>query len=203
MTVMLILLGIVSALLAKSLSIRSRESQKAEALASAQAALNVLSREIANSGFGINANSNSQIASNGIVTADSDATRIHFRANIENVGIISPPAGATVLSTNQPGEDVTYFFDAATDSIVRYDPNDAPQTSVLVNRISLVTFTYFDYVGTNSTGTIATTPTNNTGRVRITVKVGLDPVSGQPNPIEVTFTSDVTLRNSSYMLNQY
>ena len=200
MTIMLVLMGIVSSLLAGALSIRARESQKTDALSAAQAALNSLSRDIANAGFGIYSGSNSRLASNGVVAADSNANQIHVRSNIENVG---PVGGTTVLSTNQPGEDITYFFDAVTKSIVRYDPNDTPQTAGLVNKISSVTFAYYDYSGASSTGTLVTTPTNNTGRVQITVTVQLDPVNGQPNPSSVTFTSDVTLRNSSYMLNQY
>lgn len=203
MVVMLVLLSIVSTLLARSMGVRARESQRTDALTSSQAALNVISREISNSGFGISSASDPRVASNGIVTADSNANRIHIRANVNNVGPTDVPSGSTVLSTNQPGEDVTYFFDAATNSIVRYDPNDTTTTSVIVNQISNVTFQYFDYVGTGSTGTEVTTPSNNTGRVRITVTVRLDPVQGQPNPLSITFTSEVTLRNSSYMLNQY
>lgn len=201
MTVILICLGIVSTLLGQAFGVRARESQRTDALTSAQAALNVISREISNSGFGIyTGTSAARTASNGLIAADSNAKRIHFRANIENTG---PTGGATVLSTNRPGEDITYFFDAATDSIVRYDPNDSPQTSAVVNRISDVTFEYFNYVGTNSTGTLVTTPGNDTGRIRITVLVQLDPVQGQPNPLDVAFTTEVTLRNSKYMLNQY
>ncbi len=203
MVIMLILLGIVSTLLSRSFSVRARESQRTDALTSAQAALNVLSREISNAGFGIRTGTTSSIASNGIVAADSDATRIHFRTNVDNVGPRSVPPGSTVLATNKPGEDITYFLDTATNSIVRYDPNATPETSVVVNRISEVTFQYFDYVGANSAGVEVTTPTNDTGRVRITVAVSLDPIVGQPNPLEVEFTSEVTLRNSSYMLNQY
>ena len=86
MTIMLVLMGLVSMLLSKAFSVRARESQRTDALTSAQAALNVLSREIANSGFGIYAGTNSQRASNGIVTADSDAHRIHIRSNVDNVG---------------------------------------------------------------------------------------------------------------------
>lgn len=199
MTVILICLGIVSTLIGRAFGVRARESQRTDALTSAQAALNVISRELSNAGFGISTGS-PRIASNGIVTADSNAKRIHFRANIENMG---PVGGDTVVSTNEAGEDVTYFFDAATDSIVRYDPNDTPQTSVVVNRISDVTFEYFDYVGTSSSGTQVTVPTNNTGRIRITVLVQLDAVQGQPNPLDVQFTTEVTLRNSRYMLQQY
>lgn len=202
MTIMLILLGIVSTLISRSLSVRTRESQKTDALTSAQAALNVISREIANAGFGIYSGSNSRLASNGLVVADSNAQRIHFRTNVSNVGTTGT-SGGTALQTDDVGEDVTYFFDAATNSIVRFDPHDDPQTSAVVNRISNVTFQYFDYVGTNSAGVETTTPSDNTGRIRITVLVQLDPVAGQPNPLDVRFTSDVTLRNSSYMLNQY
>jgi prepilin-type N-terminal cleavage/methylation domain-containing protein len=203
MLVMLILLSIVATLLSRSLSVRARESQRTDALTAAQAALNVLSREIANAGFGLETPGDARLASNGIVPADSNATQIHIRANINNIGLTTLPPGSTVLSTNEPGEDITYFFDAATDSIVRYDPHNTPTTSVVVNRISNVIFEYFDYVGADSTGVQVTTPTNDTGRIRITVTVQLDPVYGQPNPSNVTFTSDVTLRNSRYMLNQY
>lgn len=203
MVLILMLLAIVSSLLSHALSVRARESQRTDALTSAQAALNVLSREIANAGFGLVTPSDPQIASNGIIAADCSESRLHFRANINNVGPVAAPTGSTVLSTNEPGEDITYFYDSATESIVRYDPHDTPSTSVVVNRISDVTFQYFDYSGVDSAGVEVTTPTNNTGRVRITVTVHLDPVYGQPNPSSVTFNSDVTLRNSSYMLNQY
>jgi type II secretory pathway pseudopilin PulG len=200
MTMVLILMGVVSSLLGRAVSVRSRESRKSDALASAQAALNVLSREIGNSGFGISTTADENEHYNGIVLADTNDHKIRFRSNIENVGTQTNP---DVLRTNRPGEDITYFYDAASSSIVRYDPNDSPTTSVVVNRISNVTFSYFDYSGSSSTVTQAAVPTANTGRIRITVNVALDPIYGQPNPADVTFTSDVTLRNAKYMLNQY
>ena len=98
---------------------------------------------------------------------------------------------------------MTYFFDSATQSIARYDPNANPTTSVILNKISDVSFTYYDYVGANSTPTNPATPTADTGRVTITVVIKLDPVQGQPVNQTITFVSDVTLRNSTYMLNQY
>jgi prepilin-type N-terminal cleavage/methylation domain-containing protein len=194
MTITLILMAIAATLFSGALGTRARESRRTDALTSAQAALNVMSREIANSGFGLNYN--------GIIAADSNAQRLHFRSNIVNTNGV----------TCDPGEDVTYFFDAGSQSIVRYDryPSSltncntaAGETSVVVNRISNVTFQYFDYVGSNSTPTEVAAPTVNTSRVRITVMVRLDPAPGQPNNQTVTFTSDVTLRNSGYMLNQY
>lgn len=194
MTVTLILMAIAATLFSGALGTRARESRRTDALTSAQAALNVMSRELANSGYGL--------TNNGIVYADSSSQRLHFRSNVVNTNGV----------TCDPGEDVTYFFDAATRSIVRYDrfPStpancSAPsgETSVVVNRISNVIFQYYDYTGSNSTPTEVTTPTANTSRIRITVTVQLDPVQGQPDNQTVTFKSEVTLRNSDYMLNQY
>jgi hypothetical protein len=163
-----------------------------------------MSREIANAGFGIYESAVTKTASNGLITADCTSQRIHLRNNIDNFGPRHVPAGSTVLATNVPGEDITYFFDDATDSIVRFDPNANPQTSVVVNRISNVTFEYIDYLNGSSTpNAAAAVATSSTGRINITVTVDLEPVQGQPANQSVTFTSDVTLRNSSYMLNQY
>ncbi|HVE59132.1 MAG TPA: type II secretion system protein [Pyrinomonadaceae bacterium] len=185
MSITLVLMGVATTLFSGALSTRKRESRKTDALTSARAALSAISRELSNSGYGM--------TTNGIVTADSSAQKIHFRANLSNED----------YNTNSVGEDVTYFFDSATQSIVRYDPNTTPTTSVIVNRISNVTFKYFDYTGSNSTPTQADVATNNTGRVRITVTVKLEEVQGQPKNQTITFTSEVTLRNSTYMLNQY
>ena len=186
MSITLILMGLASTLFAGALGMRNRESRKTDAITSARAALSAISREISNSGYGL--------TYNGIVAADSDATKVHFRANLSNED----------YTTDSTGEDITYFFDGATKSIVRYDPNATPTTSVIVNRISNVTFKYYDY---NADGLVSetgsTTPSAATGRVTITVMVELEEVVGQPKNQKVTFTSDVTLRNSTYMLNQY
>jgi prepilin-type N-terminal cleavage/methylation domain-containing protein len=199
MTIMLVLLGLVSTLFSGSLGIRSRESRKTDALTASQAALNVMSREIANSGFGLKDNSGTITANNGLIVADSNDHRIHVRANLTNVSAYGSSAG----TTTDPGEDVTYYFDSDTSSIVRYDPNGSPQTSVIVNKISNVTFAYFDYAGNNVVTGPATVPTANTGRIEITVEVALEDVQGQPKNQKVKFTSQVNLRNSSYMLSQY
>jgi prepilin-type N-terminal cleavage/methylation domain-containing protein len=186
MAITLILMGLATTLFAGALGTRSRESRRTDAITSARAALSALSREISNSGYGL--------TTNGIVTGDSGKQQIHFRANLFNED----------YTTDSVGEDVTYFFDDATQSIVRFDPNTTPTTSVIVNRISDVTFEYYDYAGASSTPSAGSaTPTTNTGRVMITVKVKLEEVVGQPKSQTVTFTSDVTLRNSTYMLNQY
>lgn len=185
-------MGLVSTLFSKSLSTRQRESSRVDALTAAQAALNVISREVSNSGYGL--------INNGIVTADSNAQKIHILANTVN----------TNSAVTDQSEDITYFYDTTSKSILRYDANakvvagvNTPETSIIINRISDVKFEYFDYSQTNTSGTLVTTPSNNTGRVRITITVNLEDVQGQTNNQKVILISDVSLRNSDYMLQQY
>lgn len=190
MTVTIVLLGMISTLFSGVMSTRKRESSRTDALTAAQAALNVMSREVANSGYGLN--------NNGLITTDSNEQKIHVRSNVVN----------TDSTTTSPGEDVTYFYDTTTQSIVRYDAHGVnaatPSISVIINRVSRVDFKYYDYVGSSSTPSAAKTiPTSDTSRVTITVTVDLEPVRGQPNGQSVKLTSDVTLRNSDYMLFQY
>jgi len=201
MTIILALMGIASTLFARALGVRSRESRTTDALTSSYAALNVLSREISNSGYGLVDPSSGQ-ASNGIVIADSNAHQIHVRSNFTNVAAYTD-ANAPGL-TSDPGEDVTYYFEPTTKSIVRFDPHSVPTTSVVVNKISNVTFSYFDYAPSSSSSTGPNVvPTAATGRIVITVTVNLEPVYGQPNPQSISFTSEVNMRNSNYMLQQY
>lgn len=208
MTVMLIALSIVSTIVFRSFSLRARESRTSDALVSAQAALSVMSREISNAGFGLYDSELTKVADNGLVVADCGFRSIRFRSNQLNAGGRPEAPGSTTLAINEPGEDVTYFFDPATFSIVRYDPHglgqNRPSTSVIVNRVSDVRFEYFDYSGATALPTGPNTvPTINTGRVRITVEVQLDRVEGQVNPDSVIFSSEVALRNNSFMLLQY
>jgi prepilin-type N-terminal cleavage/methylation domain-containing protein len=196
MTIILIVLGLVMTLFGKSLGSRQRESSRTDALTAAQAALNVISREVANSGYGLKLEDDAR-ADNGLVDTDSDAQTIHFRANTTNDNI----------ELTDPGEDVTYYYEPGTQSILRYDANGNgpgdPQTSIVINRISSLNFQYHDYSGVNPVPTIDDVPTVNTGRVRVTVTVNLERVIGEANPQNVVLVSDVTLRNSEYMLQQY
>jgi prepilin-type N-terminal cleavage/methylation domain-containing protein len=188
MTIMLVILGIASTLLGRGLMINSRERQRSDAISSARAALDSVSRELANAGFGLK-DSVTGAGINGIIPADSSSNKVRFRSNFIND------------TTTTAGEDVTYFWDGTSNSILRYD-RITNSTTIIINRISTVTFQYFDYSGGSSVPTSVTTPTLNTGRVRITITVNLDPVPNMPAQ-SVILTSDVTLRNSSYMLNQY
>ena len=196
MTIMLVVLGLASTLFSKSFGVKQRESSRTDALTAAQAALNVMSREISNAGYGLR-NSAASDFSNGIVLADSSQQKLHFLSNIQNNN----------TATTDRDENITYFFDNATQSILRYDANangvNSPETSIIINRISSVNYLYYDYTGSNSTPTQSNTPSENTGRVRVTITVNLENVQGQTNNQSVVLTSDITLRNSNYMLNQY
>jgi type II secretory pathway pseudopilin PulG len=187
-TIMLAIMGTVVTLFSRSLSTKTRESSKTDALTAAQAALNVMSREIANSGYGT--------VTNGLMT-DSTNNRLHFVTNHVN----------TNDNLLQPGENVTYYFEPSTQSILRYDANGSgagnPLTSIIINRISRVEYEYFNYTGSNPVPTASTAPTANTGRVRIRLTVNMEQVSGQVNPDRVVLTSDVTIRNAGYMLQNY
>ena len=141
-----------------------------------------MSREIGNAGYGL--------TNNGVIT-DSTANTLHIRANIVNSN----------NTTSDPGEDIVFYLDGSgvNQSVVRHD-NNTGETSGIINRISSVSFAYTNYVNTGSPP-IGAGPT--TGKIRITLTVMLDNVQGQPSGQTVTVFSDVTLRNSPYMLGQY
>ncbi len=192
MTIMLVVMGLAANLFSKSLGTRQRESSRTDALTAAQAALNVMSREIANSGYGL--------VDNGVVFTDSNPQKLHFLSNIKNDDAL----------INAPGENITYFFDSNTQSILRYDANgngvNQPQTSIIINRTSKVEFQYFDYLNPAKIPPLLPkkVPTIDTSRIRVTITVSLDDVQGQVNNKQsVVLVSDVTLRNSNYMLLQY
>src|SRR3954470_3668338 len=72
MSVTLLMMTAASTLLSSSIGTRARENRRSDALSDAQRALNIMSREVANSGFGL--------SNNGIVATDATATKIRIRA---------------------------------------------------------------------------------------------------------------------------
>lgn len=186
-----IVLGAAVSAFSGALASRSYQSARTDAIVSAEAAINIMSREIGNAGYGL--------LTNGLVLADSNASRIHFRSNVSNSN----------FTTSDPNEDVTFFCDgcdADGGSVVRFDAYNGGSTSGIINSVSNVQFQYWDYNQLTHavTGPFAA-PTVDTGRVTITLTVVLTNVHGAPAGASsnVTVTSDVTLRNSPYMLNRY
>src|SRR5258708_14858292 len=128
MTITLVIMAISSTLLAASFYIRNRESQRSSAIADAQRALNILSREIANAGYGL--------STNGIVTGgDSGATSIRIRSDLDLSGV-----------TNGSGEDIKYVLvnDANGSFIVRLNLQPAQTTGLIANRIDGLAIYYYD-----------------------------------------------------------
>jgi prepilin-type N-terminal cleavage/methylation domain-containing protein len=180
MSITLAVLVAASTLLVSSLRIRTRENTRSEALAATQRALNILSREIANSGYGL--------ADNGIIAADSGVGSIRIRANLDN---------DTTL--NEPDEDVRYVFQGVPNNvIVRFDNFVAPPGNVVVlaNNITNLTFKYYDLNGAQ------TTDYTTVERIRMDVTVDLPAGPQQPASV-VHLQSDIALRNAKNTLEQF
>jgi Tfp pilus assembly protein PilW len=191
MAITLIILAVAVMTFSGALSTRERENSRVDALTSAQAAINIMTREIANSGYGIQTNGICA-GGTGNCLADSNDQRLHIRANISN----------NDYTTDDAGEDITFFYDETSQSVLRYDANTGI-TSGVINRVSQVEFGYFDYTDTTTNTNPLSAPSAATGRIRIRLWVILPDIKGQPTNQRVQFTSDVTLRNSPYMLGQY
>lgn len=180
MSITLAVMVAASTLLASSLRIRTRENTRSDALAAAQRALNILSREIGNSGYGL--------ADNGIITADSGVNSIRVRANLDN---------DTTLA--EPDEDVRYVYQGPPNNvIVRFDNYVAAPGNlvVLANNITNLTFKYYD------AGGLETTNYNNAERIRMDVSVDLPAGPEQPASV-VHLQSDVALRNGINTLKEF
>jgi type II secretory pathway pseudopilin PulG len=204
MTVTIVIAAIASSLVAQSLRLRAREDVRSDAVADAQRALNIVSREVANSGFGL--------IDNGIVPGDTNSGSIRFRANLnaytrDDSG--NPVSGST--SVMDKDEDIKYTMyndDAANRHyLVRYDAilgavDQRNGTTVLANRLDSFTLQYFD--GSGNLLDLAANPDSVISAWKIRISVGVIlPAEGQPNSpgyqpqSSISLVSDVVLRNSS------
>jgi prepilin-type N-terminal cleavage/methylation domain-containing protein len=178
MAISLTILTAATSLLTRSLGTRSRENLRSEALMATQRGLNIMSREIGNSGFGL--------SDNGIMTADSNGTSIRVRADLDND-----------WSLAERDEDVRYIYQSANQVIARYDAavggNPVPLAS------GVMTLTYWD-----AANAVIASPANfgNAERVTIDISVNLPAAPNQPAGI-VRMVSDVALRNSPNTLDYY
>lgn len=131
MSITLALMAIASTLLAASFKIRNRENQRSSAIADAQRALNSMSREVANAGYGL--------STNGIVTGDSGLNQIRVRSDLNL-------SGATNEIVNGAGEDVKYILvsDANGNFIVRMNLQPTQTTALIANRIDGLKIRYYD-----------------------------------------------------------
>ncbi|HEX8096997.1 MAG TPA: type II secretion system protein [Pyrinomonadaceae bacterium] len=200
MTILLVALGAASTLLSSSLTTRARENQKTDALADAQRAVNIMARDIANGGYGL-------VKDNGLVAADSSLNSIRVRANTHNdtgYDPVDPATNVQQLATDDQDEDLTYVFQPANGTIVRWDNNVAANRAALAGGISSLQITYLDSTGVGNVPPAQPTAAqvNNAVRVRLDVVINLPPVNNQPASL-VRLTSDVTLRNAPNVVDQY
>lgn len=180
MSITLAVMAAASTLLATSLRIRTRENTRSAALAAAQRAINIMSREIGNSGYGLN--------DNGIVTADTGANSIRIRADLDND-----------YNLGKPDEDIRYVFQGApNNALVRFDNFVAPpkNLTVLANNITNLTFKYYDVNG------VETANYQNAERIRMDVSVDLPAGPEQPASL-VRLESDIALRNAKITLERF
>ena len=204
MTVTIVIATIASTLVAQSFRMRSREDARSDAIADAQRALNIVSREIANAGFGL--------IDNGIVPGDTGPGSIRFRSNLNAyTRDSSGNAVAGAGSVTERDEDIKYMMyndDAANRHyLVRYDAilgavDQREGTTVLANRLDSFALQYFDSNGNELNVAADSSAVISAWKIRITVGVVL-PEQGQPGSpgyqpqSTLNLVSEVVLRNSS------
>jgi len=208
MTITLVLAGIGSSILSSTFRIRSRENKKSDGLADAQRGLNLMTREIANAGYGL--------TGNGIVVSDSATSTIRVRSNLN-----ASYGETTSNAASDRDEDVKYllYTDSNNSYIVRLDVNTAAQEMILSNRVDALNIRYYADRVTYSQGTCDITDVRDasgnataevsqksaTKYVVISVcvtlpAVGTEGTPGYQPPTRVQLTSDTSLRNS-YLVN--
>ena len=221
MAVTLTIVGLSSTLLAAAFRIRSREDRKSDAIADVQRAMNIMTREISNSGLKLPAGL-PQVSDNGIVVNDTNNESLRLVSNLNGM-----PDSANGYfedtDVDDADEDLKFlmYVDAALGQryIVRYEKNGANQTTVLANRIDSLIFRYYDEKVTYDTTINASgqcdikNVTNAAGETEnevspgsakfIVIAVGVTlPAVGSPAtdgyqpPSQVQLTSDIVLRNS-------
>ena len=204
MGITITLAGLASMLLAGSFSTRARENQRTEALADTQRGLNLMTREIANAGYGL--------TDNGIVATDSGLTSIRVRANL------NAASGETTSGTaSDRDEDIKYllYTESNNSYIVRLDVNSSASEMVLANRVDALKFRYYaDKVTYETSGCDITNVRDEYGNpvgevalksgakyVVLSICVNLPAVStpgapGYQPSSSVQLVSDIALRNS-------
>lgn len=211
MTVTITVMGVATTLLAQALNVRTRTNANNDALADAQRALNIMSREIANAGF--------NLTGNGIVSGDTgtDAngnSMIRFRANTNKFddSVSTSARDGIGVAGEDAGEDVKYFvYKAAnTNLLARYDEyaQAGGSVTVLANRLDNLHMHYYgqrvtyNTSGCDLTGASASEVSPSAAKyvvIAVCVQLGVvgSPGSAGYQPEKsVLLLSDVALRNS-------
>jgi len=212
MTLTMTVMGIATTLLAQALNVRTRTNANVDSLADVQRALNIMSREIANSGF--------NLSGNGIVDGDTgiDANgnsviRLRSNTNKYDETVSTAARSGIGVDVADAGEDIKYFIfkTANTNLLARYDQYAVAggTSTVLANRLDSLHIHYYSQkVSYETSGCDLTSPSSGevtpsaAKYVVIAVCVNLAAVgrpgaAGYQPPQSVLLVSDVTLRNSN------
>ena len=220
MTITMTVMGLACSILAGAFNIRSREDRKSDAIADVQRALNIMTREISNSGMKLPTGLDA-VSTNGVVAGDSDNSSLRI---VSNLNAMPDSANGYFEDTdlNDTDEDLKFLMyidaDLGQRYIVRYERNSTNQTTVLANRIDSLVFRYYDEKVTYDTTVVdgvcdITNVKNALGEnesevtpgsakfvviaVGVTLpSVGTAGAEGYQPPSQVQLTSDVVLRNS-------
>jgi len=203
MTITLVALMIAVTILASGFNNRSRENQRSDAITDAQRAINIMSREIANSGFGLD--------TNGIVAADTGISSIRVRANLNAYG-----GNGFRDEASDRNEDIKFYVYTSGESkiIARYDRNTGT-AAPLANRIDSLKLRYYpakvDYVASNCDITTEASEVAPISANYIVLsacvqlpQVGAPGGSGFQPASTVHLTTNITLRNfNQAKINEY
>jgi prepilin-type N-terminal cleavage/methylation domain-containing protein len=215
MTLTLVITGVASTLLARTMNLRTRTNTNADALADAQRALNIMSREIANAGF--NLSDNGIVAAESITDSHGNST-LRIRANLNkfNLAVSSGAQAGIGTVVEDAGEDVAFLLYAEdnTNLLARYDAyaTAGGKSTVLANRLDSLHVHYYSQKVTYGTSGCDITgasssevPPQAASYVVLAVCVQLHAVGKLNGPgyqpaTSVLLVSDVALRNSNLPL---
>ena len=198
MSVMVVISGAAMSLLVGSFNTRIREDQRTEGLGDARRALNIISRELSNAGYGLpngltytSPTGAKLVPTNGLIAEDCGQTALTFVANLNAReealnSDVTDENEAVKYQLIQEGGGVNY--------LVRKDLSLA-DSSVLANRIDGVRFDYLDALGNDVSANVA-----NAVSVRVTIFVTLREVGSSGSPghqaaSRVNLSSLINLRN--------
>lgn len=209
MTVMIFIAGAATTLLVSAFNTRSREDQRSEAISDARRALNIITREVANSGYqlprGLTYNSPGGlqvVPRNGLLPEDCNAVGVTFVTNLNAHGEIDNVGGAPTSSSSIGDgiEDEVVKFqlvqDAGASFLVRRSLTTG-NTLVLANRIDGARFDYLDANGNDTSANVRAAV-----NVRVTVWVTINAVgkpgtAGYQAPAQVNLSSLINLHNAN------
>ncbi|PYS92798.1 MAG: hypothetical protein DMF64_08050 [Acidobacteria bacterium] len=203
MAAMVTIAAAASTLLLSSFNVRSREDQRSDALADAQRAVNIMTRELANAGYKLprgltytNASGTSGLVPrNGLLPSDCDSQSIAYAANLD---AMDGGSGSGNVYGQDEAIKFQFYTDATGDSfLVRRELRPGGNTEVLANRIDGMNVQYLDAAGNDTLADV----TKAVGvRIRVWVNLRATGSPGSPGyqpARQVVLNSGVELHNAN------